>query len=151
MPTVQDRYLDNGLAALKSEATDIYINTAEPATFSAATSGATSLGKKTFGSGAVFPAAIAAGTPNGRQLATAAVTDGAISTGGTAAAVSVVDFANSRLGITTTLSASQAVTASNPFTLGSFTVKAAWCVNRMAAGRIWTPVGCLFSLHKGHP
>lgn len=123
MPTVADYYLDNGLAALKSGSTDVNINTAEPATFTAATSGATFLGKKVFGAGAVFPAAIAAGSPNGRQLATAAVTDGAISATGTAAAVSVTDNANSRLGVTTTLSASQGVTNGNPFTLGSFTVR----------------------------
>lgn len=123
MPTVGDYYLDNGLAALKSGSTDVNINTAEPATFTAATSGATFLGKKVFGAGAVFPGAIAAGSPNGRKLTTAAVTDGTISTGGTAAAVSLTDNTNSRLGVTTTLSSSQVVTSGNPFTLGAFDVR----------------------------
>lgn len=123
MPTVGDYVLDNGLAALKSGSTDINVNTAEPATFTAATSGATFLGKKVFGAGAVFPAAIAAGSPNGRKVTTAAVTDGAVTTTGTGAAVSVTDNANSRLHVTTTLSASQSVTSGNPFTLNAFDVR----------------------------
>ena len=49
MPTVGDRVLDNGLSALKAEATDVNINTVEPATYAAAMSGAQFLGKKTFG------------------------------------------------------------------------------------------------------
>ena len=121
--TVGDYYLDNGLAAMKSGTTDININTVEPTTFAAATAGAQFLGKKVFGAGAVFPAAIAAGTPNGRKLVTAAVTDGAISTSGTAAACSITDNTGSRLAVTTTLSASQAVTSPNPFTLGAFDVR----------------------------
>lgn len=123
MATVQDYYLDNGLAALKAGSTDVNINTAEPSTFTAATSGATFLGKKTVAAGSVFPAAIAAGSPNGRKITTLSITDGAISTGGTAAACSVSDNTNSRLGVTTTLSASQVVTAPNPFTLGAFDVR----------------------------
>lgn len=123
MPTVGDYVLDNGLAALKSGSTDINVNTAEPATFTAATSGATFLGKKVFGAGAVFPAAIAAGSPNGRKVTTAAVTDGAVTTTGTGAAVSVTDNTNSRLHVTTTLSASQSVTSGNPFTLNAFDVR----------------------------
>jgi hypothetical protein len=123
MPTVGDYVLDNGLAALKSGSTDVNINTAEPSTYTAATSGATFLGKKTFGAGNVFPAAIAAGSPNGRKVTTAAVTDGAISTGGSAGAVSVTDNTNSRLHVTTTLSAAQTVTSGNPFTLNAFDVR----------------------------
>ena len=121
--TVGDRVLDNGLSALKSEATDININTAEPATFAAATVGAQFLGKNVFGAGAVFPGAIAAGSPNGRKLTTAAVSAGSISTSGTAAACSITDNTGSRLLVTTTLSSSQSVTSPNPFTLGAFDVR----------------------------
>lgn len=117
MTLVADYVLDNGLAAAKSAATDININTAEQSTYSGATSGATFLGKKTFGAGSVFPAAITAGSPNGRKIVTAAVTDGAISTSGSAAAWSSTDNANSRLLFANPLSASQTVTSGNPFTL----------------------------------
>lgn len=125
MPFVGDHVLDNGLAALKSTATHVNINSAEPATYTAATSGATYLGTKNFGAGLVFPNAIAAGTaPVGRQLASAAVTDGSITTSGTATHWSITDNSvNARLLATGTLSASQAVTAGNPFTLGSITIK----------------------------
>ena len=122
--TVGDYYLDLALTGMKTAGcTDININTAEPTTFAAATAGAQFLGKKVFGAGNVFPGAIAAGAPNGRKLTTAAVTDGAISTSGTAAACSITDNTNSRLAVTTTLSSSQAVTSPNPFTLGAFDVR----------------------------
>ena len=123
MPTVGDRVLDNGLSALKAEATDVNINTVEPATYAAAMSGAQFLGKKTFGAGLVFPGAIAAGAPNGRKVTTAAVTDGAISANGSATACSITDNTGSRLLVTTTLSASQTVTSPNPFTLTAFDVR----------------------------
>jgi hypothetical protein len=124
MTLVADYVLDNGLAAAKSAASDININTAEPTTFSAATSGATFLGKKTPGAGSVFPAAIAAGSPNGRKIVTVAVTDGAISTSGTAAAWSVTDnSASTRLLITNPLSSTQSVTSGNPFTLNAIDVR----------------------------
>ncbi len=124
MPTVGDYVLDNGLGAgLKTVATDININGTEPTTFANATSGAQFFGKKVFGAGNVFPAAIAAGAPNGRKVTTAAVTDGAISTSGTAVTGSITDNTGSRLLVTFSLSASQAVTSPNPFTLGAFDVR----------------------------
>jgi hypothetical protein len=128
MPTVGDRVLDNGLSALKAEATDININTAEPATWTAATAGAAFLGKRSYGSGNVFPAAIAAGSPNGRKVTTVQVTDGAVSTTGTAAACSVTDGSaatpgNQRLLATNTLSSSQTVTSGNPWTLNAFDIR----------------------------
>ena len=116
---VHDRVLDAGLAALKAEATHIYINSAEPATFTAATS-TNALGSKNFGAGAVYPGAIAAATPNGRKVTTAPVTDGSVSANGTASHESVVDSVNSRLLIAGPLNASQVVTLGNPFTLTAF-------------------------------
>jgi len=130
MPTVGTYYLDQALTALINGATDVNINTAEPSTYTAATSGATFLGKKVWGAGAVFNTALGtsglqAGTSSGRKITSKAITDGAISTGGSAAAASVTDNTNSRLGVTTTLSASQTVTAGNPFTLTAFDVNLA--------------------------
>lgn len=122
MAFLNDNTLDNGLAALKAAATHIYINSAEPATYTAATS-TNALGNKNFGAGAVFPAAIAAGSPSGRQLATAAVTDGSVTATGTATHYSVVTSGSSRLEVAQSLSASQGVTSGNTFTLGSATVR----------------------------
>jgi hypothetical protein len=122
MPTFGDYYLDLALTGLKSGVTDVNINTAEPATFAAATAGAVFLGKKVWGAGNAF-GALTAGAPNGRKVPTLAITDGAISTSGSAAAVSLTDNTNSRLGVTTTLSASQTVTSPNPFTLTAFDVR----------------------------
>lgn len=122
MPTVQDRVLDLGLNALKTEATHIYICSAEPATFTAASS-TNALGNKNFGAGAVIPGAIAAGAPNGRTVATAAITDGTVTATGTAAAWAITDNTNSRLLATGTLSATQGVTSGNTFTLPSFNVR----------------------------
>lgn len=122
MALLGDHVLDNGLAALKSGASHVFINSAEPATFTAASS-TNKLGTKNFGAGNVFPAAIAAGSPNGRKVTTAAVTDGVVDSTGTASHWSICDVANTRLLATNSLSASQLVTAGNPFTLTAFDIR----------------------------
>jgi hypothetical protein len=122
MSFLNDNTLDNGLAALKAAADKIYICSAEPATYTAATS-TNALGNKNFGAGAVYPAAIAAGSPSGRQLVSAAVTDGSVTATGTAAATAVVTSGSSRLEVTNTLSATQGVTSGNIFTLTAQTVR----------------------------
>lgn len=119
---VNDNVLDNGLAGLKAAASDIYLCSQEPATFVGATS-TYALGRKNFGAGAVFPNAIAAGAPNGRQLATAAVTDGAITASGSAAHWAITSAGASRLEAANNLSASQVVTIGNTFQLPSFTIR----------------------------
>jgi hypothetical protein len=121
MPTVQDRVLDLGLNVLDTEATHIYICSAEPTTYTAATS-TNALGNKNFGAGGVAGAP-AAGSPNGRKVTTVAVTDGSITATGTAAAWAIVDSANSRLLATGVLSATQAVTSGNTFTLPAFDIR----------------------------
>ena len=124
MPFINDNVLDNGLVALKAAASHIWICSAEPATFTAATS-TLALGSKNFGAGAGFPGAVAAGSPSGRKLTTAAVTDGAISATGTASHYGITSAAASRLDIANSLAASQAVTSGNPFTLAAFDVRLA--------------------------
>ena len=62
------------------------------------------------------------GTPNGRKVTSAAVTDGSVTTTGTASHYAVVDSANSRLLATGALASSQAVTSGNTFTLAAFDV-----------------------------
>jgi hypothetical protein len=118
---VGDYVLDNGLLGLKNLADKIYINSQDPLTFTDATS-TYALGNKNFGVGGCFGAP-AAGSPNGRQVSSIAITDGSVTGTGTAAKWSVVDSANSRLLANGSLSASQAVTAGNTFTLASFNIR----------------------------
>lgn len=122
MAFLNDNTLDNGLAALKAAATHVYINSSEPATYTAASS-TVALGNKNFGAGAVFPAAIAAGSPSGRKITTAAITDGSVTGTGTATHYSVVTSGSSRLEVAQSLSASQAVTSGNTFTLTAADVR----------------------------
>ncbi len=116
MPFINDNTLDNGLAALKAAASHIYICSAEPATFTAASS-TLALGNKNFGAGAVYPGAIAAGSPSGRKLTSAVVADGSVTATGLASHSAVTSNASSRLEVAQALSASQAVTIGNTFTL----------------------------------
>lgn len=122
MPFLNDNTLDNGLAALKAAASHVYICSAEPATFTQASS-TLALGNKNFGAGSVYPAAIAAGSPSGRQLVSAAVTDGTVTANGTATHSAVCSNASSRLEVAQALSASQAVAVGNTFTLTAQTVR----------------------------
>jgi hypothetical protein len=116
MPFLNDNTLDNGLAALKAAADRIYINSSEPATFTAASS-TVALGNRTFTAGSVYPGAIAAGSPSGRRLTSVAVTDGTVTATGTATHNSVVSSGSSRLEVAQALAASQGVTSGNTFTL----------------------------------
>lgn len=116
MAFLNDNTLDNGLAALKAAASHIYICSQEPATYTAATS-TYALGNKNFGAGAVYPGAIAAGSPSGRKLTSAAVADGSVTASGTATHSAVVSAGSSRLEVAQALSASQVVTSGNAFTL----------------------------------
>lgn len=122
MPTVGDRVLDLGLNVLDTEATHIYINyTSEATTFTEASS-TKACGNKNFGAGNVCGSP-AAGSPNGRKVTTAAVTDGSVTATQTAGWWSITDNTNSRLLATGALAATQAVTSGNVFTLGAFDIR----------------------------
>jgi len=113
MPFLADRVLDLGLNVLDAEATHIYICTSEPATFAAAQTAR--LGTKALGASGI--GAPLARTPSGRRVQLAAFADGAVTTGGNASHWAVVDEANSRLLAAGGLSAAQAVTAGNTWSL----------------------------------
>ena len=116
---VHPSVLDNGLnAGLKGLATHIYICSQEPADYAQATV-TYALGNKNFGVGNTFTGPTDR-TPNGRKVTTVAVTDGAVTGGGTAARWAIVDSVNSRLLVDNDLAASQAVTAGNVFSLPAF-------------------------------
>jgi len=122
---LEDRVIDLGLNVLDAESTAIYIvsSATEPTTYALATSGAGSLGFKSFGAGAVFGTPSAAADTNGRRVTSNAVTDGTIVTGGTAAWWAIVAAASS-LHAHGSLAANQVVTAGNTFTLAAFDITA---------------------------
>lgn len=119
--SLEDRVLDLGLNVLDTESTAIYIvsSATEPTTYALATSGAGSLGFKSFGAGGVFGAPAADAT--GRKVSSTAVTDGTIVTSGTAAWWAIVAAASS-LHAHGSLASNQVVTAGNTFTLASFDI-----------------------------
>jgi len=117
MPFINDRVFDNGLTVLDTEANRLDICSQEPVTYAEATTTYT-LGNKT----ALSVGAPGDRTPSGRKVTVAAITDGTVTGTGTASHWAVVDTVNSRLLATGALSASQAVTSGNPFTLAAFDI-----------------------------
>lgn len=117
MATLADRVYDNGLTVLDTEVTHLYICSAEPTTHTEASS-TLALGSK------ATPTVSAPGdrSGGGRKVTVSAITDGAVSATGTATHWALTDNTNSRLLATGALSASQAVTNGNPFTLTAFDI-----------------------------
>lgn len=117
MATLNNRVFDNGLSVLDLEANKITITSQEATTYAE--------GNATFALGSSTSLSIAAPsdrTGGGREVVVAEVTDGSVSVSGTATHYAILDTVNSRLLATGTLTASQAVSAGNTFTLGSFTI-----------------------------
>ena len=117
MATLGDRVFDAGLTALDTEANRLDICSQEPATYAEATSTYT-LGNKT---------SLSVGAPGdrsggGREVEVAAITDGSVSGTDTATHWAISDTVNERLLATGALSAGQAVTSGNTFTLAAFTI-----------------------------
>lgn len=117
MATLNDRVFDNGLTVLDTEANAIYITSQEATTYTNATT-TYALGNST---------TISIGAPQdrvggGRQVVMSAITNGSVTATGTATHYAIVDTVNSRLLVTGPLTASQAVTSGNTFTLSSVTV-----------------------------
>jgi len=118
MPFLNDRVLDNGLSVLDTEANRLDICSAEPASYAAATT-TNSLGNKT----SLSVGAPADGSPNGRAVTVASFSDGNVTATGTATHYAIVDTVNSRLLAAGALSAPQAVTDGNTFSLSAFTIR----------------------------
>lgn len=117
--SLEDRVLDFGLNELDTLSTQIFICSSEPTTLAQATA-TFLLGFKSFAAGSLFGAP-AAGAPNGRKVSSVAITDGTITTSGTANWWAVI--AATSLHAHGSLSASQVVTAGNSFTLASFDIR----------------------------
>jgi hypothetical protein len=117
MATLNDRVLDNGLTVLDTEANKIVITSQEATTYLEANT--------TFALGNSTSLSIAAPTDRGaggREVVVAAITDGSVTSTGTASHYAIIDTINSRLLATSTLAVSQAVTSGNTFTLTSITI-----------------------------
>jgi hypothetical protein len=117
MATLDNRVFDNGLTVLDTEANRIDITSQEATSYADATSTYT-LGNST---------SLSIGAPQdrsggGREVVVAAITDGSVTGTGTATHYAIVDTVNSRLLATGSLTASQAVTSGNTFTLSSVAI-----------------------------
>lgn len=121
MVYLNDVILDSGLAIFDTAADRIDICSAEPATYTEATS-TFSLGNKDHGAAGSAFGAPANRTPSGRQVSSVAITDGAVTATGTATHYAVSDVSTTRLLAANSLSASQAVTSGNSFALPSFNI-----------------------------
>jgi hypothetical protein len=116
MATLDNRVFDNGLTVLDTEANAIHITSAEATSFANVAS--VTLGNST---------SLSIGAPQdrsggGREVVVAAITDGSVTGTGTATHYAIVDTVNSRLLATGSLTASQAVTSGNTFTLSSVAI-----------------------------
>lgn len=116
MPLIADYVLD-GACARAAEGTRVDICDSEPSTYAAATS-TNSLGNKT----GVTVGAAGDRTPNGRKVTVPSITGGSVTVTGTATHWALTDPANSRLLAAGSLSASQAVTSGNTFSLAAFDI-----------------------------
>lgn len=117
MATLNDRVFDNGLTVLDTEANKIIITSQEATTYTEANA-TYALGNST----SLSIGAPADRSGGGREVVVAAITDGSVTGTGTATHYAIVDTANTRLLATSTLTASQAVTTGNTFTLSSVAI-----------------------------
>lgn len=115
MPYLHPDVLDSGLNVLTNATSKVlHICPSEPADRAAAIS--SSLGNKTsFSIGAP-----GARTPTGRKVTTGAVSDGSVTSNGTASHYAIID--GTRLLAAGALQAGQAVTSGNAFTLAAFDI-----------------------------
>lgn len=117
MAFLHDDVLDAALGVV-SAANALHICSQEPTTYVEATT-TYSLGSKSVPQiGSIEDA-----TPDGRKVTVAAINDGAVSADGTATHWALVDTTGSRLLATEALTAPQAVTNGNPFTLTAFDIR----------------------------
>lgn len=116
MAYLNDNIFDSGLSYAVTNGTRVDICSTEPTTYTEATATNT-LGNKT----SITMDAISNGAIDGRKTATPAITDGSVTTGGTAAFWAITDNA-SILVATGSLTATQTVTGGNTFTLDAISI-----------------------------
>ena len=114
---LNDRVYDNGLTVLDTEASHLYINSTQPATYTEAIT-TYALGVKN----TPTVSAPADRSGGGREVTVSAITDGSVTGTDTAGYYALVDSSNTRLLAAGPLSATQVVTSGNTFTLTSFKI-----------------------------
>jgi hypothetical protein len=117
MAFISDYVFDLALAYIDTGANRLDICSQEPVTYTQAVTTYT-LGNKT----GISVGAPTDRTPTGRKVVVAAITDGSVTGTATATHWAICDTGNSRLIATGQLSASQAVTSGNTFTLAAFDI-----------------------------
>jgi hypothetical protein len=117
MATLDNRVFDNGLTILDTEANKVLVTSQEASTYTEANS-TYAMGNST----SLSIGAPADRSGGGRKVAVASITDGSVTATGTATHYALVDTNNSRLLATGALTASQAVTSGNTFTLATFDI-----------------------------
>lgn len=118
---VEDVVLDSGLSQIDTLPTHITICQSEPTTLAIAMT--TLLGFKSVAAGAHFGAPAASTGPTGRGVTSVAITDGTITTTGTASWWAVCTTA--ALYAHGLISTPQSVTSGNTFSLAAFDIKLA--------------------------
>lgn len=117
MATLNDRVFDNGLTVLDTEANKITITSQEATTYTEGNA-TYALGNST----SISISAPADRTGGGRKVTVSAITGGSVTVTGAATHYAILDTVNSRLLATGSLTASQAVTSGNTFTLSTFDI-----------------------------
>jgi hypothetical protein len=112
MASISDYVLDAALSKLDTEANRVDICSAEPTTYTAATSTNT-LGNST----SISISAPTNGDTSGRKVTLSAISGASVTGTGTATHFAISDTSNSRLLATGSLSSSQSVTSGNTFSL----------------------------------
>jgi len=118
MATLSNRVYDNGLSVLDTEANRLDLCSAEPTTYTEATSTNT-LGSTT----SISISAPEDGDTSGRKVTLAAVAGASITASGTATHIAITDTVNSRLLLTVDITPSQAVVSGNTFSLTSVDIE----------------------------
>jgi hypothetical protein len=124
MAFLNNAVLDAALNVVKDDGEDLYITSQEATSYAEATS-TYALGSKT----GITVGSPASASPDGRRVTIAAITDGAVTGTGTATHWAIIDETNDVLIATGQLTASQAVTTGNSFTLTAFDVRIPAAVN----------------------
>jgi hypothetical protein len=117
MPVIADYYLDLTLAGIAAGSLRLDLCTQEPTTFAEATATYTKANKTGISVGAPADRA-----PNGRKVTVAAISAGTVTGTGTVTHWAITDTTNSRLVAANALSASQALTSGNTFSLAAFDI-----------------------------
>ncbi len=117
MAFVADYVFDKALAVFDTEANQLNICTQAPVTYTEAITTYSKGLKTSISIGSPTDA-----TPNGRKVTVATFTDGVVNGSGTVTHYAIVDTVNLRLLATGSLTASQAVTSGNSFSLTAFDI-----------------------------